>query len=75
MRIIRNCGASDLEVWDTSAILADDTLLGRTLHAIAGYSDRPMGIQVGVYIAVLATLAALSGFVGRRASDARATAP
>jgi high-affinity iron transporter len=59
------------EVWDTSAILADDTLMGRTLHAIAGYSDRPMGVQVGAYLAVLATLIALSAVVGR--SEARAT--
>jgi hypothetical protein len=35
------------EVWDSSSVLADDSLLGRALHAIIGYSDRPMGAQIG----------------------------
>ena len=54
------------ELWDTSAILADNSLLGRALHAIAGYSDRPMGVQVLAYLAVLALLITLSRLIGRR---------
>jgi high-affinity iron transporter len=53
------------QVWDTSAILRDDGLLGRGLHAIVGYSDRPAGIQVAAYLAVLAILWTL-GRLGRR---------
>ena len=52
------------EVWDTSWILADNSLLGRALHAIAGYSDRPMGLQVLTYAVVLALLIVLSRLVG-----------
>ena len=48
------------EVWDSSAILADNGLAGRALHAIIGYSDRPMGLQILVYLAVLAILIVLS---------------
>jgi high-affinity iron transporter len=44
------------ELWDTSGLLADDTLPGRALHALVGYSDRPMGVQVASYITVLAAL-------------------
>jgi high-affinity iron transporter len=51
--------ALGVEVWDTSAILRDDGILGRALHALIGYSDRPMGVQVIAYLAVLALLATL----------------
>lgn len=54
------------EVWDTSSILADDSLFGRALHTVAGYSDRPMGLQILVYVAVLVVLFALSRMVGRK---------
>ena len=47
------------EIWDTSGILRDDGLLGRALHALVGYSDRPMGVQIAVYLAVLSILVAL----------------
>ncbi|CAK0769346.1 high-affinity iron transporter [uncultured Gammaproteobacteria bacterium] len=36
-------------VWDTSSVLSDRTLIGRTLHALAGYTDRPTGLQLLVY--------------------------
>jgi high-affinity iron transporter len=52
------------EVWDTSAVLRDDGLLGRALHAMVGYSDRPMGVQVAAYIAVLAILMTLGRLLG-----------
>ena len=40
-------------VWDTSAVLDQKSLLGRALHALVGYTDRPAGLQVLVYAAVL----------------------
>ena len=55
------------ELWDTSAILRDDGLLGRALHAMVGYSDRPMGVQVLAYLVVLTALVVLARLVGRRA--------
>ena len=59
------------QLWDTSAVLSDDSLPGRALHALVGYSDRPMGIQVAAYVAVLA---ALVGF-GRLIAARRVTNP
>jgi high-affinity iron transporter len=47
------------ELWDTSAVLSDDSLPGRALHALVGYSDRPMGVQVLAYLTVLAALIGL----------------
>ncbi len=40
-------------VWDTSWLLPDNTILGRLLHSLIGYSDRPSEAQLLVYIAVL----------------------
>lgn len=56
------------QLWDTSALLADDSLVGRALHALVGYSDRPMGVQVLTYLAVLGALLALSRGVRRAPS-------
>jgi high-affinity iron transporter len=52
------------QLWDTSGLLADDSLIGRALHALVGYSDRPMGVQAIAYLAVLATLIGLGRYIG-----------
>lgn len=44
------------ELWDTSWLLPDKSFLGRGLHVLIGYSDRPMGVQLAAYLAVLITL-------------------
>lgn len=54
------------QVWDTSWLLRDDSLVGRALHALVGYSDRPMGVQIATYVAVLTVLVV----VGRRIGSA-----
>jgi len=41
-------------------------MIGRALHALVGYSDRPMGVQLAAYLAVLAVLA-----IGARRIEAR----
>jgi high-affinity iron transporter len=62
-------------LWDTSFILADDTMLGRSLHALAGYSARPSGIQLAAWLVTLLTLTVLSRLIGRpRATPAVVTA-
>jgi high-affinity iron transporter len=48
------------QIWDTSAILRDDSLIGRALHALVGYSDRPMGVQLLAWSALLLSLAIAS---------------
>jgi high-affinity iron transporter len=53
------------QLWNTSFLIPDDGLLGRSLHALVGYSARPSGIQLAAWVATLATLAVLSRSVGR----------
>src|SRR5580692_9822298 len=45
------------ELWDTSWLLPQDSMVGRALHALVGYSDRPMGVQLAAYLVVLGVLA------------------
>ena len=44
------------QLWNTSFILADDSFLGRSLHALIGYSARPSGIQLAAWLATLVAL-------------------
>jgi len=41
-------------LWNTSALLPDDSILGRILHVLFGYVDQPSGMQVAVYLVALA---------------------
>jgi len=45
-------------IWDTSALLSDTSLLGKTLHTLIGYDARPAGMQI-VFYAITAALIAL----------------
>jgi hypothetical protein len=53
------------QLWNTSAILADDSFLGRSLHALVGYSARPSGIQLAAWVGTMVMLVTLSRVVGR----------
>jgi len=53
-------------VWDTSALLAEDSMVGRALHALVGYSERPFGVQIAAFAATLALLVGLSRIIGTR---------
>lgn len=57
-------------LWDTSALLTDDSLPGNLLHVIAGYDARPAGIQVLTYVGVLAAIGLGMHWSGRRAQSA-----
>jgi len=46
-------------IWNTSAFIADKSLLGRVLHTLVGYSDQPSLLQFLVYLATLATMLVL----------------
>ena len=52
-------------VWDTSALIADDGILGRLLHTLIGYTARPYGIQVLFYVLTLAGILGLMKTVNR----------
>ncbi len=43
-------------VWDSSAVLPDDSLPGRVLHTLFGYVDQPSGMQLAVYLSVLTVI-------------------
>jgi high-affinity iron transporter len=43
-------------LWDTSALLSNDSMLGRILHVLIGYTDQPSGMQVVFYAATLVML-------------------
>jgi high-affinity iron transporter len=43
-------------LWDSSWLLADDSWLGHTLHALIGYSAQPSGMQVLFYLSIVVLL-------------------
>src|SRR5208282_2728409 len=53
------------QLWNTSFILADDSFLGRSLHALVGYSARPSGIQAVAWAGTLLTLVVCSRAISR----------
>jgi high-affinity iron transporter len=46
-------------LWDTSFILSDNSMLGVLLHVLIGYSAQPAGIQVLFYLATLLVIGTL----------------
>ena len=52
-------------VWDTSWLLSENSLLGRTLQALVGYVSHPSGIQLLFYLATLAVIGGLMRIYGR----------
>jgi high-affinity iron transporter len=55
-------------LWDTSAVLTEDSVLGKTLHTLIGYVSRPDGVQVLFYLATLFGIWLLTRVVGRPVS-------
>ena len=51
-------------IWDTSHILSDGSMLGKALHTLVGYTDRPTGIQMIVYAATLTIIFTLMRLFG-----------
>jgi high-affinity iron transporter len=48
--------ARGYQLWDTSWVLSQDRLAVHPLRALIGYSDRPMGAHLAVYVITLASL-------------------
>ena len=48
------------QLWDSSPWLPQDGIVGRMLHALIGYTDRPTELQLVAYFATLAAMAALT---------------
>ena len=56
VQFLNNAGIAEVlgrTVWDTSWILSEGSLLGRLLHTLIGYTERPTELQLVVYIGTL----------------------
>jgi high-affinity iron transporter len=62
-------------VWDTSWLIKEDSIAGRLLHTLVGYSEAPNGAQIVAYIATIAMILVLMRVVNNRHQAARAAAP
>ena len=63
--------ALQTRLWDTSWLLSDQSIAGRMLHVLIGYTAKPTGLQLLAYLATLATIAILMRFA-RGAREPRA---
>lgn len=63
------------QLWDTSWLLPEDGLLGRALHAMIGYSDRPMGVQLAAWAVVLTALVVGARLIRGGSDKPRAVTP
>jgi len=43
-------------LWDSSWLMSDDSLVGKALHGLLGYSTKPTALQAGFYIATLLSM-------------------
>jgi high-affinity iron transporter len=56
VQFLNNAGlvvSLDQTVWDTSWLLSEGSILGRLLHILIGYTERPTEMQLLVYVAIL----------------------
>jgi high-affinity iron transporter len=53
------------QVWDTSALLSDASIIGATLHTLVGYDARPAGVQILFYVVTAALIATGMRIQGR----------
>jgi high-affinity iron transporter len=59
------------QIWNTSSLLNQSSLLGRVMHTLIGYDERPAGIQVVFYIATLTGIILLTKFTAKHDSSLR----
>ncbi len=70
---VQQCGYGEVltdTVWDTSKILPQDSIAGRLLHTLIGYTDAPNGAQLVVYAGMVALIVTLMVWQRRAASRA-----
>jgi high-affinity iron transporter len=74
---LQQAGAIDVltaPLWDTSRILDEGSTLGRLLKTIVGYTDRPDGLQLIAWLAVVAAMIILMRVVNPRSATVRTIA-
>ena len=47
---------ADIPLWDSSAFISDDSIVGRILHTLTGYTDRPNAAQLAAWAATVAVI-------------------
>jgi len=52
-------------LWDTSFLLSERSLLGQVMHVLLGYSAQPAGIQLVFYLMTLIVIGSLMRLLGR----------
>jgi high-affinity iron transporter len=62
-------------VWDSSWLLPEDSLLGRLLHTLIGYTDRPSGAQLVAYVLTVAVIVGLMRWKRAESTVTAARAP
>jgi high-affinity iron transporter len=61
-------------LWDTSAVLSEGSMLGRLLKTLIGYTDQPNGLQLIVWLGVVAMMVTLMRMVnGAKAANRPST--
>jgi high-affinity iron transporter len=74
---LQQAGFADLlsaPVWNSAALLSDDSIAGRLAHSLVGYTAEPDGLQLLVYAVTLATISGLARAVRSGMRPARAAA-
>jgi len=62
-------------VWNTSWLLADDSILGKMVHTLIGYTAEPSGAQLLVYLMTIFVIVGLMRLVGPAGRTPARTAP
>ncbi|HVW72692.1 MAG TPA: FTR1 family protein [Rhizomicrobium sp.] len=58
-------------VWDTSWLIKEDSIAGRLLHTLVGYSEAPNGAQLIAYVATILVIVVLMRLVNQKQQAAR----
>lgn len=56
------------QIWDTSGVVPEHSLIGQFLSALTGYIAQPSGIEIGVYVVTLAAIAVLTSMTSHKAA-------
>ena len=78
VQFLNNAGFAEVlgrTVWDTSWLLSEGSIVGRMLHALIGYTERPTELQLVTYIAILFLMALLMRIARPPQQPRRAHAP
>lgn len=66
VQFLYNAGVIDVlgsTVWDTSWLLTEGSIIGKLLHTLIGYTERPTELQLAVYLGTLVAMYVLMRIV------------